>query len=168
MDRVIGIRPATEGDLPLLLTLIRELAAYEHLEHECVLEEGLLRRHLFGPRPALEALVGTVDGEAAGYASFFHNFSTFTGRPGLFVEDVFVRPAFRRLGLGRAFWGHMARLAVERGCGRMEWTVLDWNEPAIRFYESLGARMHQAWRIMRVTGPDIAALADGPGGDDRP
>lgn len=168
MDRVIGIRPATEGDLPLLLTLIRELAAYEHLEHECVVEEDSLRRHLFGPRPALEALVGTVDGEPAGYASFFHNFSTFTGRPGLFVEDVFVRPPFRRLGLGRAFWGRMARVAQERDCGRMEWTVLDWNEPAIRFYESLGAGMQPSWRIMRVTGRDIAGLAAGSGGDACP
>ena len=153
------IRPATEADVPVLLAFIGELAEYEHLTHEVTATEERLRATLFGPRPFAEALLACADDEPAGFAIFFHNYSTFLARPGLYLEDLYVRPAYRRQGLGKLLLTSVARLAVERGCGRYEWTVLDWNEPAIRFYESLGAEMKGDWRIMRVTGAALENMA---------
>jgi GNAT superfamily N-acetyltransferase len=152
----IGIRPAAETDVPLLLALIGELASYERLAEQVVAREGDLRHALFGPRPAAEALIAEVDAEIdpkpAGFALFFQNFSTFLGVPGLYLEDLFVRPAFRRRGVGRALFVHLARLAEERRYGRFEWSVLDWNEPAIAFYRSMGAVPLSDWTVFRLTG----------------
>lgn len=153
------IRPATPADVPVILAFIRELAEYEHLTHEVVATEELLASALFGPRPEAEVLIACADGEPAGFALFLPNFSTFLARPGLYLEDLFVRPAFRGLGLGKRLLIEVARLAVARGCGRYEWSVLDWNAPSIRFYESLGAEMHADWRRMRVTGEALEKLA---------
>lgn len=153
------IRPALPGDAPLLCSLIRELAEFEKLGRECVATEELLREHLFGPNPAAEALLGFAEGEPFGYALFFRNFSTFTGRPGLYLEDLYVRPARRRRGYGTALFLRVARLAVERNCGRFEWTVLGWNEPAIRFYEALGAARLDGWRAYRLAGDALGAAA---------
>jgi len=155
----LSTRPATESDAAFLLQLIRELAEYEKLSHEVVATEESLRNTLFGPQRVAEALVGCVDGEPAGMAVFFHNYSTFLARPGLYLEDLYVRQIHRGLGLGRALITAVARLAVERGCGRYEWTVLDWNTPAIEFYQGLGAEMKPDWRIMRVTGDALARMA---------
>jgi len=155
----ITIRPAAEDDVPVLLTFIRELADYEHLAHEVSASEELLRSTLFGGRPFAEALLACVDDEPAGFALFFHNYSTFLARPGLYLEDLYVRPAHRGQGLGKMLLATVARLAVERGCGRYEWAVLDWNTPSIRFYESLGAEMKGDWRIMRVTGAALEKMA---------
>ena len=154
-----AIRPVTEADVPVLLAFIRELAEYEKLAHEVSANEEQLRATLFGPRPFAEALLTYVDDDPAGFALFFHNYSTFLARPGLYLEDLYVRPAHRRRGLGRRLLTTVARLAVERGCGRYEWTVLDWNTPSIRFYESLGAEMKSDWRIMRVAGAALENLA---------
>ena len=156
---MIAIRPATPADLPLIAELIRALADYERLAEAVRFDETALAQHLFGPRPHAEVVIGEVDGEAQGFALFFHNFSTFEGRPGLYLEDLFVRPAARGAGLGKALLAHLAHLAVERGCARFEWSVLDWNAPAIAFYESLGAEMQTDWRIMRVEGEALSALA---------
>jgi GNAT superfamily N-acetyltransferase len=153
------IRPATEADVPLLLSFIRELADYEKLTHEVSATEEKLRATLFGPRRFAEALLAHADEEPAGFALFFHNYSTFLARPGLYLEDLFVRPAYRGRGLGKSLLTTVARIAVERGCGRYEWTVLDWNTPSIRFYESLGAEMKGDWRIMRVTGTALEKMA---------
>lgn len=156
------IRPATAADVPLILTLIRELAEFERLAHEVVAEEAQLSAQLFGDRPAAEMLLAEgAGGEPAGFALFFQNFSTFLGRPGIYLEDLFVRPAWRKRGIGRALLQRIAALAVERGCGRVEWAVLDWNENAIEFYQKLGARVMDDWRICRVTGDGIAKLARG-------
>lgn len=152
----IAIRPAARADLPLVAALIRELAAYEKLADAVRFDEAVLGEHLFGAGPAAEVVIGEVDGEAAGFALFFHNFSTFEGKPGIYLEDLFVRPAARGLGLGKALLAHLAALAVTRGCARLEWSVLDWNAPAIGFYESLGATMMGDWRIMRVDGAALA------------
>jgi GNAT superfamily N-acetyltransferase len=149
---MIEIRTATAADAPLLLELIRELASYEKLAHEVVATEAALRETLFGPRPAAEALVATLDGAPAGFAIFFSNYSTFLARPGIYLEDLFVKPAFRRRGVGRALFVHVAKLAVERRCGRFEWSVLDWNAPAIAFYKSLGAVAMSEWTVFRLTG----------------
>lgn len=153
------VRPATESDVPLLLAFIRELAEYEKLTHEVTATEEHLRVTLFGPRRFAEALLAYADGEPTGFALFFHNYSTFLARPGLYLEDLFVRPAYRGRGLGKLLLTTVARIAVERGCGRYEWTVLDWNTPSIRFYESLGAEMKGDWRIMRVTGAALKKMA---------
>lgn len=153
------IRPATPDDVPLVLSLVRELAEYEKLGHEVVGDASLLREHLFGPRRCAEVLLAQDDGEVVGFALFFHNYSTFLTRPGIYLEDLFVRPAHRRRGHGRALLQALARLAVERGCGRFEWAVLDWNEPAMDFYRSLGAKKMDAWRIFRLTGDALARLA---------
>ena len=160
------IRPAVADDVPLILSLIRELAAFERLAHEVVADEALLTRHLFGPRPAAEVLLAFSgnDDAPAGFALFFQNFSTFLARPGIYLEDLFVRPEFRALGIGRALLEHIARLAVERGCGRFEWAVLDWNENAIGFYKKLGARTMDDWRICRVAGPALERLGAPPPG----
>lgn len=148
----LAVRPAVPADARLILTLIQDLAEYERLSHEVVATEEQIARDLFGPRPYAEAIIGTVDGEPAGFALFFHNYSTFVGAPGMYLEDLFVRPAYRKVGLGKRLISEVGRIAVERGCARYEWSVLDWNEPAIRFYESLGAKMFPDWRRMRVEG----------------
>ena len=155
----ISIRPATATDVPLILQFIRELADYEHLTHEVTATEEKLRTTLFGARPFAEALIGSIDGAPAGFAVFLHNYSTFVAKPGLYLEDLFVRPQFRKLGLGKALIAAVARVAVERDCGRYEWSVLDWNTPSIEFYRSLGADMHADWRRMRMTGAALQALA---------
>jgi GNAT superfamily N-acetyltransferase len=154
----IAVRAATPADLPLIAALIRELAEYEKLAGEVRFDEAALGEHLFGARAAAEVVIGEADGEAAAFALFFPNFSTFEGKPGLYLEDLFVRPAARGRGLGKALLSHLAALAVERGFARFEWSVLDWNEPAIGFYQSLGARMMGDWRIMRVDGAALARL----------
>jgi len=156
----LSIRPAGPADLPLVAGLIRALAEYEKLADEVRFDEATLGEKLFGPRPYAEVLIGEVGGEALGFALFFHNFSTFEGRPGIYLEDLFVRPEARGCGLGKALLGELARIAVERDCARLEWWVLDWNEPSIGFYKSLGARPMDEWTVMRVDGKALAALAE--------
>jgi GNAT superfamily N-acetyltransferase len=153
------ITAATASDVGVLHDLIKALAAYEKLTHEVVATEADLRAALFGPRPAAEAAIAYAGAEPAGFAVFFHNFSTFLGRPGLYLEDLFVRPEWRGRGLGRLLMAHVAKIAVERRCGRMEWAVLDWNEPAIGFYRRLGARAMDEWTVYRLTGDRLRALA---------
>lgn len=153
------IEPATECDVQVILKFIRGLAEYEKLSHEVVATEASLRESLFGPRPTAEVVIGSAGREPAGFAVFFHNYSTFLGRPGLYVEDLFVAPEWRGRGLGRRLLAYVADLAVKRGCGRLEWAVLDWNEPAIRFYKSLGARPMEEWTVYRLTGDALERLA---------
>lgn len=154
-------RPAAEADVPLLLDFIRELAEYEKLAHEVVASEDSLLRNLFGDGwRGAEAVIAEADGEPAGFALFFHNFSTFLGRPGIYLEDLYVRPEYRGAGVGRGLLAHLARLAVERGCGRLEWWVLDCNDPAIGFYRSLGAVSMDDWTVYRVAGEALERLAD--------
>ena len=155
----LSIRPAAPADLPLIAQFIRDLADYEKLAHEVRFDEATLGEKLFGPRPYAEVVIGEIDGQAQGFALFFHNFSTFEGRPGLYLEDLFVRPAARGSGLGKALLAHLAKLCIERDCARLEWSVLDWNTPSIGFYKSLGARMMDEWTVMRVDGDALAALA---------
>lgn len=155
------IRPATPADIPLILALIRELAAYERQPDAVVATEELLREHLFGDRPRVECVIGEVDGTPQGFALFFHNYSTWHGWPGLYLEDLFVRPAARGAGLGKALLMHLARLAVERGCKRLEWSVLDWNEQAMGFYRSLGAQPMSEWTTWRLTGEALDKLGRG-------
>jgi GNAT superfamily N-acetyltransferase len=161
IERVAGatIRPATAGDAPDLLRLIRALAVYEKLEHLCVGNEAMLVDALFGPRPAAEALIAVRGGRAVGFALFFTTFSTFLCKPGLYLEDLFVEPEHRGAGIGKALLRHLAALAVERDCGRLEWRVLDWNAPSIAFYESLGAKVMPEWQLVRMTPPEFTALA---------
>jgi GNAT superfamily N-acetyltransferase len=159
----VHIAPAQEADIPLILALVNELAEYEKLEHQAVATETTLRYALFGPRPAAEALIARLDGEPAGFALYFHNFSTFLGKRGLYLEDLFVRPAFRGRAIGKALLVHLARLALERDCGRFEWAVLDWNRPARDFYEALGAEANSAWVNYRITGEALERLANGTG-----
>ncbi|HEY6870299.1 MAG TPA: GNAT family N-acetyltransferase [Novosphingobium sp.] len=156
---MIGIRSATPADLPLICDLIRELADYEQLAHEVRFDQARLGDYLFGARPMAEVLIAEIDRVAQGFALFFHNFSTFEGRPGLYLEDLYVRPAARGQGLGKALLAHLASLAVERGCARFEWWVLDWNTPSIGFYKSLGARAMDEWTVMRVDGEALHSLA---------
>lgn len=153
------LRAATAQDAPAIVGLIRELAVFERLEHLVQVTPEALTTHLFGPRPAAEAVVAEVDGRVVAFALFFTNFSTFLGKPGLYLEDLYVQPAHRGIGLGRALLQHLGALAVQRGCGRFEWCVLDWNENAIRFYEKMGATVLPEWRICRVTGPALQAYA---------
>ncbi len=153
------LRPATPADVPAIVGLIRELAAFEKLESLVVVTPESLLPQLFGERPAAEALVGEVDGQVVAFALFFQNFSTFLGRPGLYLEDLYVQPAHRGTGLGRALLQALGALAVARGCGRFEWSVLDWNENAIRFYQAMGATVMPDWRICRVAGPALQAFA---------
>lgn len=153
------IREAVEADLPLIASLIRELAEYERLLDQVTLTDAGLRDALFGERPYAEVAIAELDdGEPAGFALYFHNFSTFLGRPGIYLEDLFVRPRHRAAGIGRALLRHLARLAAERGCGRLEWAVLDWNEAAIGFYRSLGARPVEGWSVYRLDGEALARL----------
>ena len=154
-----SIRPAAPDDVPLLLDLIAQLAVYEQRGEEAVATEALLAAHLFGPRPAAEAAVAELDGEPVGFALWFTTFSTFLGRPGMWLEDLFVVPPRRRRGVGRALLAHVAALAVERGCGRLEWSALDWNEPALTLYRSLGARLQDEWITHRLDGAALERLA---------
>ncbi len=154
-----SVRAASEEDVPLILSFIKELAEYERLSHEVVATEDTLHRWLFGERPVAEVIISEDGDEPAGFALFFHSFSTFLGRPGIYLEDLYVRPGFRGRGIGRALIFHLARLARERGCGRLEWSVLDWNEPAIGFYKSIGASPVSGWTIYRVTGEALEGLA---------
>jgi len=155
----LAIRPASPADLPLIAQFIRDLAAYEKLAHEVRFDEAKLGDRLFGPRPYAEVLIGELDGAPQGFALFFHNFSTFEGRPGIYLEDLFVRPEARGSGLGKALLAHLAKLCVERDCARLEWWVLDWNTPSIGFYQSLGARLMDEWTVMRVDGDALIKLA---------
>ena len=168
-DRISGeadpaaLRAATPADLPAIVELIRELAVYERLEHLVVATPESLAPHLFGPRPAAEGVLAEAQTqgrrEVVGFALYFTNFSTFLGRPGLYLEDLYVRPAHRGRGLGKALLAHLGALAVARGCGRFEWAVLEWNASAIGFYERMGAQLLPDWRICRVTGDALAAFA---------
>lgn len=156
---VIAIRPATESDLPRILDFIRGLAEYERLSHAVVADLPTLRRFLFEENPAAEVVFAEVDGTAQGFALFFTNFSTFLGRPGIYLEDLFVLPAARGKGVGRALLAHLARLTVERDYGRLDWAVLDWNKPATDFYESLGAQPMSDWVTYRLVGEPLRQLA---------
>jgi GNAT superfamily N-acetyltransferase len=154
------IRPATPPDVPLVLSLITELAEYEGLAHEVRATEPLIHDALFAPSPCAHAIIARdADGTPAGFALYFFSFSTFVGRPGLYLEDLFVRPEFRNRGLGRRLLAHLARIAVERQCGRMEWSVLDWNEMALRVYRAIGAQAMSEWTVQRLTGQALADLA---------
>jgi GNAT superfamily N-acetyltransferase len=155
----LTITPATPADIALILALITELAIYEKLEDQAVATPGALREALFGARPCAESVIARFDGEPAGYALYFQNFSTFLGKPGLYLEDLFVRPVFRGRGIGKSLLTYLARLALARDCGRFEWAVLDWNRPARDFYESLGAEANPAWINYRLTGDALARLA---------
>jgi GNAT superfamily N-acetyltransferase len=153
------IEPATERDVPVILNLIKGLAEYEKLSHEVVATETSLRESLFGSRRVAEVILGYAGTEAVGFAVFFHNYSTFLGRPGIYLEDLFVLPQWRRRGLGTRLLTYVAREAVARNCGRLEWSVLDWNQSAIDFYKKLGARAMDEWTVYRVTGDALKALA---------
>lgn len=153
------LRAAEPRDLEAIVALIGELAAFEQLTHLLEVTPDKLRPHLFGERPVAECVVGEVQGEVVAFALFFTNFSTFLARPGLYLEDLYVRPAQRGTGLGKTLLEHLGRLAAERGCGRFEWSVLDWNQRAIDFYESLGATVMPDWRICRITGERLARFA---------
>jgi hypothetical protein len=164
MSLEFNLRPAAPADLPAVVGLIRELAVYEKLEHLVAVTPESLHPHLFGPRPCAEAVVAEVreplaEPRVVGFALFFTNFSTFLGKPGLYLEDLYVLPAYRGTGLGKRLLEHLGALAVERGCGRFEWSVLDWNESAIRFYERMGAQVLDDWRICRLTGDALARFA---------
>lgn len=153
------IRPATAADVPIILSFVRKLAEYEKLSHEVVATEELLRESLFGARKTAEVAIGYFEGKAVGFVLYFHNYSTFLARPGLYIEDLFVDEAYRRRGFGRGLLLHVARLAGERQCGRLEWAVLDWNEPAVNFYKNLGAAAMDEWTVFRVTGAALKKLA---------
>jgi GNAT superfamily N-acetyltransferase len=155
----MNIRTATEEDVPLILRFIRELAHYERLEHQVVASQESLRATLFGNPRFAEVLIGEQDGDAVGFALFFHNYSTFLGRPGVYLEDLYIRPELRGHGYGRALLARIAEIAIERNCGRVEWAVLNWNEPAIRFYRSLGALPMDQWSVYRITGDALEKLA---------
>jgi GNAT superfamily N-acetyltransferase len=168
MSADLRIEPATIRDIPLILQFIRELADYEQLAHDCVATEDDLRAQLFGPTAVAHTLIAHAGNEPAGFALYFFNFSTFLARPGLYLEDLFVRPAFRKRGIGRALLAYLAQVAVDRGCGRMEWAVLNWNEMALRVYRGIGAQPMNEWTVMRLTGPAITALASTAPADPRP
>jgi GNAT superfamily N-acetyltransferase len=155
------IRSATAEDTKTICDLIRGLAEYERLAHTVALDGDRLREHLFGPRPFAEVLLAEEAGQVVGFALFFHNYSTFVGRPTLYLEDLFVQPGYRGRGYGKALLTALARLAVERGCARLEWSVLNWNEPAIAFYRSLGAVPINEWTVYRLTGDALTTVANG-------
>jgi GNAT superfamily N-acetyltransferase len=156
----ITIRPATGQDVPLIQGFIRDLARYEHLEHEMVATEEGLRKTLFGEQRYAEVVFACVGDDPVGFALFFHNYSTFLGKPGIYLEDLFVRPEARGRGIGKRLLAWLAQTAVARDCGRLEWAVLDWNEPSIGFYRSLGAVLKSEWQIFRLSGDPLQALAD--------
>ncbi len=153
------LRPSAPADLPAIVGLITELAEFEQLAHLVVVTPESLQPHLFGARPVAEAVVAEVEGRVVAFALFFTNFSTFLGQPGLYLEDLYVQPAHRGTGLGKALLKHLGALAVARGCGRFEWSVLDWNQRAIEFYEKMGATVMPDWRICRLTGERLAAFS---------
>ena len=153
------IHHACEKDVPLILEFIKGLADYEKLSHEVVATEDGLREYLYGDRPYAEVIIGYDRGKAVGFALYFHNFSTFLGKPGIYLEDLYVIPEERGRGFGKILLGYLGELAVQRDCGRLEWAVLDWNEPSIKFYESLGARLMKEWIINRMTGESLSNLA---------
>lgn len=155
----IIIRAAQPDDIDTIRDFILALAEYEKLAHEVKADRDTLARYLFGPRPMAEVLIAEHDDAPVGFALFFHNFSTFEGRPGLYLEDLFVSPEARGLGVGKALLAHLASLAIERGCARLEWSVLDWNEPAIAFYRSIGAKPMDEWTVQRVDGAALLNLA---------
>ena len=159
MDTNVRIEAATAADVPVILRMITALAEYERMAGEVVATEDSLRDSLFGANRRAEAVLAYAGGEAVGFALWFHNYSTFLARPGLYLEDLFVLPEFRGRGIGRALLGYLARVAVARGCGRMEWSVLDWNDPAIGFYRSLGAQPMDAWTVYRLTGNALVRAA---------
>ncbi len=157
------LRPANEADLDTIIELVHALADYEREPDAVKLDRETFRNHLFGSRPYAEVILAeTPDGDSAGFALFFHNFSTWEGKPGIWLEDLFVRPELRGHGYGKALLAELARLAVERGCARLEWSVLDWNEPSINFYKALGATPQDEWTTYRITGPALASLAHEP------
>jgi GNAT superfamily N-acetyltransferase len=158
-DVPIDITPATIADVPLVLRFIKALAEYERMTDQVVATEESLRESLFGAHPSAEAAIARANGDPAGFAVWFYNYSTFLSRPGLYLEDLFVLPECRGRGVGRALLQHLARVAVSRGCGRMEWAVLDWNDLAIRFYRSLGAQPMSEWTVYRLTGDSLKRLA---------
>ncbi len=158
--RKFEIRTARVEDVPIILQLIRDLATYERAPNEVTATEEQLVEVLFGPRPSAEVMLAFEEDTAVGFAVFFHNFSTWLGRPGLYLEDLFVKPEVRGKGYGRALLVHLAKIARERGCGRMEWAVLDWNDPAIQFYRKLGAKPMDEWTVFRLTSDGIAKLAE--------
>jgi len=157
--QLLKIRPAQVEDCALILSFIMELAVYEKLEHEVIATPEILAETLFGPKPYAEVLIAEYEGKAVGYALFFHSFSTFNGRPGIYLEDVYVQPALRGKGIGKAVMSYLAKLAIARQCARFEWSVLDWNAPSIAFYRSIGAQPMDGWTVQRVTGPALNALA---------
>lgn len=154
-----SVRSATENDVPLILNFIKGLAEYEKLAHEVVATESALRETLFCKNPQAEVLLGFWNDQPVGFCLFFHNYSTFLGKRGLYIEDLFVIPESRGAGIGKALLKAAAKVAVERGCGRMEWSVLDWNEPAIQFYRSIGAKPMNEWTVQRLAPIDIEKLA---------
>lgn len=159
--RAYAIRAATADDIATILRFIRALAEFERLSHQVAVDAAALARNLFGPRAYAECLIAEADGVAAGFALYFHNFSTFAGKPGLYLEDIYVEPAFRGRGIGRAFFRELATIALARDCGRLEWSVLDWNENAIRFYRGMGAEPLSDWTVMRLTPVEMERLAKG-------
>lgn len=159
MSNLIEVSPATSEDVPTILSFIRGLAEYEKLTHQCIATEQSLRETLFGDRPFAEVLIARLDGTPAGFALFFHNYSTFLARPGIYLEDLFVLPELRGKGVGKALLIALAKIARDRNCGRLEWSVLDWNEPAVGFYQRLGATVMPDWRICRLTADGINKLA---------
>jgi len=161
----VTVRPATVEDVPLILEFIKGLAEYEKLGHQLVASEERLSAALFGPKPDAEVVIAFAGAEPAGFALFFHNFSTFLAQRGLYLEDLFVKPEWRGHGIGKRLLAYLAAIAVERNCGRFEWVVLDWNEPAIEFYRRLGAQPLDDWRIFRVTGESLQGLASLAGSD---
>jgi GNAT superfamily N-acetyltransferase len=163
VDDAYELRAATPADVPAILACIRGLAEYERLAHQCTATEAQLRETLFGAEPAAEVVLASIGAETAGFALWFRSYSTFLARPGIYLEDLFVFPAHRGRGLGRRLLAHLARTAVERGYGRVEWAVLDWNADAIRFYESLGAKPMGDWTTYRLTGDPLSSLGVGQG-----
>ncbi|MBI3580140.1 MAG: GNAT family N-acetyltransferase [Ignavibacteriales bacterium] len=157
----LSIVVATEQDTPLIFSFIKGLAEYERLAHEVVATEEIIRESLFGKRAYAEVIIARWDGQPAGFALFFHSISTFLGRPGIYLEDLFVNPSMRGKGIGKALLIYLAQLAKERKCGRLEWAVLNWNEPAINFYKSLGAKPMDEWTVYRLTGETLDKLASG-------
>jgi GNAT superfamily N-acetyltransferase len=156
---MLELRPAQEEDIPLILQFIKELAEYERLSHIVVATEALLREALFGEWKYAEVVLAYFDGQPAGFALYFFNFSTFLGKPGVYLEDLYVKPKYRRNGIGKVLLKHLAKVAIARNCGRMEWSVLDWNSPAIEFYKSLGAVPMDEWTVFRLTGENLKRLA---------
>ncbi len=156
----LNIRPAQREDVPLILQLIRDLAEYEKLSHEMVATADMLEKWLFGERAVAEVLIAEWEGTPRGFALFFHNFSTFLGKPGFFLEDLYVQQEFRGKGIGKSLLLKLAQLAVERGYGRVEWSVLDWNEPSIGFYKALGAKPMDEWTVFRLTGDALAQAGE--------